>query len=92
MARVERTELFGRHVICATASRLPRSGSAGWEVLVSALECGSKPDTPLLRFAAQEQVLDDPNAALDAALRKARRHLMASDAAAGTAPPSSGAR
>jgi hypothetical protein len=92
MARVERTELFGRHVICATASRLPRSGSTGWEVLVSALECGSKTDAPLLRFAAQEQVQDDPNAALDAALRKARRQLMAADGAAGTAPPSSGAR
>jgi hypothetical protein len=92
MDRVERTELFGRHVICATASRLPRAGFNSWEVLVSALEFGSKPDAPLLRFGAQEQVQDDPRTALDAALRKARCELMASEEAARMALPSNGAR
>jgi hypothetical protein len=92
MDRVERTELFGRHVICATASRLPRPGFNSWEVQVSALEFGSKPDAPLLRFGAHEQVQDDPGTALDAALREARRQLMAADDAARTAPESNGAR
>jgi hypothetical protein len=92
MDRVERTELFGRHVICATASRAPRPGFNGWEVLVSALEFGSKPDAPLLRFAPVEQAQDDPSAALDAALRKARRQLMAAEGAPRTVPRSNGAR
>jgi len=84
MDRIERTELFGRHVICATACRaqgpwLPRR----WEVQVSALELGSEPDAPLLRFSVDKQH-DDPAAALEAAIRSARRQLMA---AAGTASP-----
>ena len=92
MDRVERTEVFGRHVICATASRVPRPGFNSWEVQVSALEFGSKPDAPLLRFGAQEQVQDDPGTALDAALRKARRELMAAEDAARAATPSNEAR
>ena len=92
MDRVERTELFGRHVICATASRSPRPGVSGWEVLVSAVEFGSTPDAPLLRFASHEPVQDDPDAALDAALRQVRRQLMASEGAPRTAPSSNGGR
>ena len=66
MDRIERTELFGRHVICATACRaqrpwLPRR----WEVRVTALE---------------------------AAIRSARRELMAAESKAGTASPANPAK
>ena len=76
MDRIERTELFGQHVICATAYRTLRKGvSRGWEVQVSAMELGAKPDTPLLRFPVDRQDHADPDGAVDTALRVARRHL-----------------
>jgi len=92
MDRIERTELFGRHVICATACRaqrpwLPRR----WEVRVTALELGSKPDAPLLRFPVGEPQ-DDPAAALEAAIRSARRQLMAAASKPGPASPANPAK
>jgi hypothetical protein len=92
MDRIERTELFGRHVICATACRAPRPDShRRWEVRVSALELGSEPDAPLLRFPVEAQP-DDPAAALEAAIRSARRQLMAATRKTAASPPMDGAK
>lgn len=80
MARFERIEVFGNHVISVTAVTvcdLPRSGSRRqWEVEVSAVEHGAGLNAPLLRFPALEQNLpDEPAAALDAVVQKVRAHL-----------------
>ena len=78
MDRIERTELFGQHVICATASSSSRPGSGRrWEIRVSAMELGSKPDAPLLQFRIDPQDQADPASAVDEALRDARRQLIA---------------
>ena len=76
MNRFEKTELFGEHVISATASREPNSGAAPrWELRVSALRIGGQPDAPLLQFPIAQQDQEDPGEALDAALSEARRIL-----------------
>jgi hypothetical protein len=77
MDRLERTELFGEHVICATASRSSRPGLGGhWEIRVSAMELGSRPDAPLLQFPIGLQDQEDPTIAIADALRDARLHLI----------------
>ena len=92
MDRIERTELFGRHVICATACRAQRPWlPPRWEVRVLALELGSRPDAPLLRFPVGERQ-DDPAAALEAAIRSARRQLMAAASKPGPASPANPAK
>ena len=76
MDRFEKTELFGEHVISATASRGPDTGATPrWELRVSALRIGGQPDAPLLQFPIAQQDQEDPADALDAAMSEARRIL-----------------
>ena len=76
MDRFEKTELFGEHVISATASREPdRGATPRWELRVSALRIGGEPDAPLLQFPIAQQDQEDPAEALDAAVNEARRIL-----------------
>ncbi|HSD53596.1 MAG TPA: hypothetical protein VLC47_05495 [Burkholderiales bacterium] len=79
MERTVRTEIFGRHVISATARSASRSGRRLWEVDVAAVVLGRETDSPLVRFSPPERISDDPSAALDAAVEKARRELVASE-------------
>ena len=73
MARIERTEVFGRHIICATACMAPSAGFPNrWRVSVSAVELGGAVNRPMLEFPTLEQ--DDP--ALDAAIQRARKQLV----------------
>lgn len=81
MGRIERTEIFGRHVICATASSSLNPASVPrWDVQVSALERGTQPDGPLKRFPTIERALVDPNSVLEQALRDVRRRLLDEEA------------
>ena len=74
MNRIERTEIFGDHVICATACRLSRAGPrARWKVRVSAVELGAGVSEPMLQFPTSER--EDAAAALDAAIQSARKEL-----------------
>jgi hypothetical protein len=80
MERMERTEIFGRHVISATARILSDGGPNGvWEVDVAAVLLGHETDAPLVRFAAPERISRDPGTALEAAVQTARRTLIASE-------------
>jgi len=72
MGRIERTEVFGRHIICATASRSPDSRKR-WRVSVSAVELGGAANTPMLQFPTLEQ--DDPATGLESAIQGARKQL-----------------
>jgi hypothetical protein len=73
MERIERTEIFGRHVISAIARSGPRRT---WEVDVAAMALGGGLDTPLVRFSPPVQAHGgDPNIAIEAALEEARREL-----------------
>jgi len=74
MDRLEKTELFGEHVISATASR-DTGATPRWELRVSALRIGGQPDAPLLQFPIAQQDQEDPAEALDAAMSEARRIL-----------------
>lgn len=73
MDRIERTEIFGSHIISATI-RSAR-GSIGWEVDVAALPLGGGPETPLRRFPSARRDGRDPREVLEAALTEARREL-----------------
>jgi hypothetical protein len=74
MGRIERTEVFRRHIICATACLSPGAGSRRrWRVSVSAVELGGAGNTPMLQFPTLEQ--DDPATALDSAIQSARKQL-----------------
>jgi hypothetical protein len=76
MDRMERTEVFGRHVISATVRSTPgRDGNRLWELDVAAVVLGHETDSPLVRFTPPERFSDDPNAALQSALQSARRVL-----------------
>ena len=76
MNRIERTEIFGHHVICATACRLSHAGPrARWKVRVSAVELGAGMNEPMLQFPASER--EDAAAAMDAAIQNARNELAA---------------
>jgi len=76
MNRIERTEIFGDHVICATACRLSRAGPrARWKVRVSAVELGAGVNQPMLQFPASER--EDAVAAMDSAIQNARKELAA---------------
>jgi hypothetical protein len=78
MERMERTEIFGRHVISATARSVRGVEARGvWEVDVAAVSIGHETDAPLVRFAAPEQIAENPHAALEAAVERARRALTA---------------
>jgi len=74
MARIERTEVFGGHIICATASMAPGSRKR-WRVSVSAVELGGAADRPMLEFPTLEQ--DDAATALESAIQRARKQLAA---------------
>jgi hypothetical protein len=80
MERMERTEIFGRHVISATA-RISSGGSINgvWEVDVAAVPLGHETDAPRVRFAAPERISRDPGTALEAAVQTARRALSADE-------------
>jgi len=76
MNRIERTEIFGDHVICATACRLSRAGPrARWKVRVSVVELGAGVNQPMLQFPASER--EDAVAAMDSAIQNARKELAA---------------
>jgi len=76
MARIERTEVFGRHIICATASMAPGAHPRKrWRVSVSAVELGGAVDRPMLEFPTLEQ--DDAATALELAIQRARKELAA---------------
>jgi hypothetical protein len=77
MERIERTEIFGRHVISAIARSAPGGGPRRmWEVDVAALALGGGLDAPLVRFSSPKQAHDgDPSIAIEAALEEARREL-----------------
>ena len=76
MNRIERTEIFGDHVICATACRLSRAGPrARWKVRVSAVELGAGVNKPMLQFPTSER--EDAAAAMDSAIQNARKELAA---------------
>jgi hypothetical protein len=76
MDRLERTEVFGDHVIAATVSREPDiSAQPRWELRVSVMRIGGKPDAPLLQFPIVQPDQADPADALDAAVDEARRIL-----------------
>jgi len=77
MDRIERTRVFGRHVICATATAVPRGRDKRWEVSVSAMKLNSGLETPLLRFPVAQQYPDEPTRAVDVALRDACARLAA---------------
>lgn len=80
MERMERTEVFGRHVISATARSTRGAGASDlWEVDVAAVALGHEVDAPLVRFAAPEQFAKDPRTALEAAIQSARRALTAKE-------------
>jgi hypothetical protein len=80
MKRMERTEIFGRHVISATARSMGGGGASDvWAVDVAAVLLGHESDAPLVRFAAPERISRDPSTALDAAVQTARRALIASE-------------
>jgi hypothetical protein len=80
MARMERTEIFGRHVISAIVRSMPGGGTNDvWEVDVAAVVLGRETDAPLVRFAAPGRITNDPNTALEAALQRARLALIASE-------------
>jgi hypothetical protein len=80
MERVERTEIFGRHVISATARSTSGGGTNdAWEVDVAAVVLGRETDAPLVRFAAPERTSRDPSTALEAAVQVARRALSADE-------------
>ena len=74
MNRIERTEIFGHHVICATACRLSRAEPrTRWKVRVSAVELGAGVNEPMLQFPTSER--EDAAAALDAGIQNARKEL-----------------
>jgi len=76
MARIERTEVFGGHIICATAYLSQGAGSRKrWRVSVSAVELGGAADRPMLEFPTLEQ--DDAATALESAIQRARKELAA---------------
>jgi hypothetical protein len=77
MQRMERTEIFGRHIISATACSARGGGS--WQVDVAAVVLGKETDAPLVRFSPPMRIPEDPNAALEAALEGARRELVLSE-------------
>jgi hypothetical protein len=77
MDRIERTEIFGRHVLSATATASSVGSGKRWEVRVSALELGGGRDAPLLRFPVAQSSQDEPLSAVDAALQDARARLSA---------------
>lgn len=78
MKRLERTEIFGRHVISATAVSVQGAGvNDRWEIDVAAVALGRETDAPLVRFAAPERIAKDPGMALEAAVQRARRALIA---------------
>jgi hypothetical protein len=80
MERMERTEIFGRHVISATARSMVGGGTNDvWEVDVAAVILGHETDAPLVRFAAPERISRDPSTALEAAVQSARRALIAGE-------------
>jgi hypothetical protein len=80
MERIERTEIFGRHVISAIVRSVPAAGANEvWEVDVAAVALGYGTDTPLMRFASPERIAENPIAALDAAVQAARRRLIAEE-------------
>jgi hypothetical protein len=80
MERMERTEIFGRHIISATARSVRSAEAHGvWEVDVAAVALGHETDSPLVRFAAPERTSRDPSTALDAAIEAARRALIAKE-------------
>lgn len=75
MDRIERTELFGQHVISATAFRAAGADLGRWEIRASAVPIGGQPDAPLVRVAVAQQDHEDASGMLDAAFREARRIL-----------------
>jgi hypothetical protein len=77
MERIERTEIFGRHVISAIARSAPGGGPRRmWEVDVAAMALGGGLDTPLVRFSPPRRAQGgDPSGAIEAALEEARREL-----------------
>lgn len=79
MDRIERTQVFGRHVICATATALRPGGGKRWEVRVSAMKLDSGPETPMLRFPVEQQYPDEPTKAVEVALSDARARLAAAE-------------
>jgi hypothetical protein len=80
MERMERTEIFGQHVVSATARSKPGEGANNvWEVDVAAVVLGHEADAPLVRFAAPERISRDPSTALEAAIQTARRALSADE-------------
>lgn len=73
MDRIERTEIFGSHIISATIRSARQS--VGWEVDVAALPLGGGPQAPLLRFSPARREGRDAREVLEAALTDARREL-----------------
>ena len=81
MDRLERTEVFGDHVIAATVSREPDiSAHPRWELRVSAMRIGGRLDVPLLQLPIVQPNQADPADALDAAVDQAR-HILSQGAA-----------
>ena len=74
MQRMERAEIFGRHIISVTARST--AGGDSWEVDVAAVVLGKETDAPLVRFSPPERIREDLDAALEAALEGARRELV----------------
>jgi hypothetical protein len=80
MERMERTEIFGRHVISAAARSVRGKGASKvWEVDVAAVALGRETDSPLVQFAVPDRLSKDPITALDAAVQQARRALIAEE-------------
>jgi hypothetical protein len=77
MERMERTEIFGGHIISAIVRSVPAAGAKdGWEVDVAAVVLGHETDSPLMRFAPSGRIAKNPVAALETAVQEARRTLI----------------
>jgi hypothetical protein len=77
MDRIERTEIFGRHVLSATVTAASVGSGTRWEVRVTAVELGGGCDAPMMRFPIAQSNQDEPLSAVDAALQDARARLSA---------------
>ena len=77
MERIERTEIFGRHVIPAIALSAAGVGSRRvWEIDVAAMERGSGANLPLVRLSPSRRTFGgDLGNAIEAAIEEVRRVL-----------------
>ena len=90
MERIERTAIFGRHVISAIARSAAGFGiRREWEVDVAALALDGELDAPILRFSLPRRTGGDPSVFIESALEAARYELVTSklQGVAGLASP-----